>query len=230
MFTPPERERIAAAGDPDALMWTLWAAKETAYKVARKIDPLAASAPRLYPVVLFPGDPVPIRSGTVCGMVFSPCGPVAVRVTIATDYLHCIGATKPVILERVLWSVERYPPAEAGGDAASDISQTVPSETLCDDHSPCLQGAIKLRREERRIAQSAPFKAFDPSAAVRRHARRHLAELLHVSAADIEIQRLQDNDGWGPPRPYLNGKPAPFDLSLSHDGIFIAYAITPLFG
>ncbi|PKN60965.1 MAG: hypothetical protein CVU53_00290, partial [Deltaproteobacteria bacterium HGW-Deltaproteobacteria-11] len=56
-----------------------------------------------------------------------------------------------------------------------------------------------------------------------------LAELLHASAADIAIRRFQDNHGLGPPRPYFRGKPAPFDLSLSHDGAFVAYAMIPFF-
>jgi hypothetical protein len=180
VFTSPEREIIAASGDPDAVMWALWAAKETAYKVVRKKNPLVTSAPRLYPVVLSPGDHGPIRSG----MVYTPQGPVVIRVSVAGEYLHCIGATPPDILDRALWSVDRLPPAEGG----------------CDH---------------------------DPSTAVRRFAGRRLAVLLHASAADIAIRRCQDNHGLGPPRSYLNGKPAPFDLSFSHDGAFVAYAIIP---
>lgn len=163
-------------------MWTLWAAKETAYKIARKINPLSVSTPRLYPVVLSPGDHGPIRSG----MVFTPQGPVVIRVSVAGEYLHCIGTTTPDILDHVLWDIKRLPPAEEGGD-------------------------------------------HDPSMAVRRLAGRRLAELLHVSAADIAIRRCQDIHGWGPPLPYLNGKPAPFDLSFSHDGAFVAYAMIPFF-
>ncbi|MFH1079892.1 MAG: 4'-phosphopantetheinyl transferase superfamily protein [Pseudomonadota bacterium] len=181
VFTIPERERIAAAGDPDAMMWMLWSVKETAYKVVRKIDPLAASTPRLYPVLLSPGDHGPIRSG----MVHTPKGPVVIRVSVAGEYLHCIGAAPlPDILDHVLWSVDRLTPAGGGGD-----------------HSP--------------------------STAVRRHARLRLAALLHASAADIAIRRCQDIHGWGPPQPYLNEKPAPFDLSFSHDGAFVAYAMIP---
>jgi len=179
VFTGPERERIAAAGDPDTMMWALWAAKETAYKVIRKIDPLAASTPRLYPVVLSPGDHGPTRSG----MVYTQQGPVVIRVLITGEYLHCVGATTPPdILEHVLWDIKRLPQAEDGG-------------------------------------------GHDPSMEVRRHVGRRLAALLNASAADIEIRRFQDNHGWGPPRLYLNGKPALFDLSFSHDGAFVAYAM-----
>jgi hypothetical protein len=178
VFTRPERERIAAAGEPDAVMWALWAAKETAYKVVRKMNPLVASTPRLYPVVMSPGDQGPTRPGMVCG----PHGPVFIRVSVDAGYVHCIGSTTPDMLDYILWSVERLSPAKEGGD-------------------------------------------HDPSMAVRRYAGRRLAALLHASAADIAIRRCQDNHGLGQPRPYLKGKPAPFDLSFSHDGAFVAYAM-----
>lgn len=181
VFTPPERECIAAAGDPDTMMWALWSAKETAYKVVRKMNPAAASTPRLYPVLLSPDD----QKRTLSGMVCTPHGPVVIRVSVAAEYVHCIGSTSPRdILDYVLWSVEHLSPA-AGSDC-------------------------------------------DPSMAVRMSARLRLATLLHALAADIEIRRFQDNNGWGPPRSYLNGNPAPFDLSLSHDGAFIAYAMIPV--
>jgi hypothetical protein len=179
VFTNAERECIAAAAAPDVMLWALWAAKETAYKIANKVDLLAVFTPRLYPVVLSPGDYGPTRSG----MVHTTQGPVAIRVSITPDYLHCIGATLlPSILDHVLWDIERLSPAKEGGD-------------------------------------------HDPSMAVRRLAGRRLAALLDVPAVDIDIRRVQDIDKWGPPTTYFEGQPARFDLSLSHDGAFVAYAI-----
>ena len=183
IFTNAEREYIAAAAEPDVMLWALWAAKEAAYKVASKTDLLAVFTPRLFAVNLFPGDHGQIRSG----MVYSPHGPVVIRVTVAPDHLHCIGATPlPGILDHVLWDIERLSTSEEG----------------CDQ---------------------------DPSMAVRRLAGRRLAELLHVTAADIDIRRFHDIDKWGPPTPCLDGQPVPFDLSLSHDGAFVAYAMIPFF-
>jgi phosphopantetheinyl transferase (holo-ACP synthase) len=120
VFTGPERESIAAAADPDKVMWAFWASKETAYKVVRKINPLVASTPRLYPVALSPGN----QGSTQSGMVYTPQGPVVIRVSIAGDYLHCIGASplpgapNPLIdvLDRIIWRVERLSPAQDGGE------------------------------------------------------------------------------------------------------------------
>jgi phosphopantetheinyl transferase (holo-ACP synthase) len=179
VFTDAERACIAAAAAPDVMLWALWAAKETAYKIAAKVDLQAVFTPRLYPVVLAPGDQGATRSGTV----ETPQGPVSVRVSIAPDYLHCIGTTPlPGILDHVLWDIERLSPAKQGGD-------------------------------------------HDSSLAVRRLAGRRLATLLDVPVVDIDIRRVQDIDKWGPPITYVEGQPARFDLSLSHDGVFVAYAI-----
>jgi len=181
VFTEAERACITTAAAPDVILWALWAAEETAYKVVRKIDPSVASTPRLYPVVMSPDEHDPARFG----MVYTPQGPVVIRVAIAPDHLHCIGATPlPDILDHVLWGVERLCQEEDGGDP-------------------------------------------DPSLAVRRLAGRCLAELLHASSADIAIRRCQDIHGLGAPRLYLKGKRAPFDLSFSQDGAFVAYAMIP---
>jgi len=181
VFTIPEQRQIAVAAEPDALMWALWAGKETAYKVIRKSHPDVASTPKRYEVTLSP--PIPDR--TSIGSVCTPRGLVAINVSFAEDHLHCIGATPSLaILEQAIWRVERFPPAENGIDQ-------------------------------------------DPSIQVRAILIRGLAKLLHASPADINIRRMEDTYGWGPPIPYLNDKPTPFDLSLTHDGAFVAYALLP---
>ena len=53
VFTAEEREQIAQAAAPDTLLWSLWAAKEAAYKAVSGGDPGAVcSIPRRYPVHL----------------------------------------------------------------------------------------------------------------------------------------------------------------------------------
>ena len=47
---PAERDRLAGSGEPKVLLWSLWAAKEAAYKAAAKMSPGLVFAPRLYEV------------------------------------------------------------------------------------------------------------------------------------------------------------------------------------
>jgi hypothetical protein len=50
VFASHERAAIASSGSPHRMRWLLWAAKEAAYKVARKLDPQAAFRPRRFRV------------------------------------------------------------------------------------------------------------------------------------------------------------------------------------
>ena len=52
VFTSAERARIAGAPDPVRERWTLWAAKEAAFKLARKCQPGSSFIPRRFEVEL----------------------------------------------------------------------------------------------------------------------------------------------------------------------------------
>jgi hypothetical protein len=64
----------------------------------------------------------------------------------------------------------------------------------------------------------------DTSFAVRRAAVGYLAAILDISPAHIEIRRFRTPKGYGPPRVFLDGRPADIDISLSHDGDYGAFA------
>jgi phosphopantetheinyl transferase (holo-ACP synthase) len=52
VFARREREALAASGAPDRLRWMLWAAKEAAYKVAKKLEASTVWSPRRFLVEL----------------------------------------------------------------------------------------------------------------------------------------------------------------------------------
>ncbi len=71
----------------------------------------------------------------------------------------------------------------------------------------------------------------DPSAdrasfLVRESLLRRLSEFLGRSPSEMEIRRLEEHRGLGPPRVYIQGKPSALDISMSHDGRFVAYAFS----
>jgi hypothetical protein len=55
-------------------------------------------------------DPAP--SGMMRGTVMTPCGEVTAWASVSGEYLHCIGATTPRVLDHVLRGVERLSSAE----------------------------------------------------------------------------------------------------------------------
>lgn len=72
-------------GDPHRRLWALWAAKEAAFKIARKLDPSAGFVPRRF-VVKLRGP-----TGWIC--LPSPLGvtrSVVVHWTTTPSYLHAV--------------------------------------------------------------------------------------------------------------------------------------------
>jgi len=92
VFTPSERDRIAGSENPDREIWTLWTAKETAYKALSKSSPSLSSAPSLFAVTLSLPHPSAPRSDVIHGAVACPFGRVAVRIYRTDEYVHCVGA------------------------------------------------------------------------------------------------------------------------------------------
>ncbi len=96
VFLPEEQNQINQAGDPDCILWVLWAAKETAYKIISKSDPSIHSGPLRYAVYLHDPttfslhDPGFQNTFLTC-QVESPGGPVMLGVLIGQDYIHTFG-------------------------------------------------------------------------------------------------------------------------------------------
>lgn len=62
------------------------------------------------------------------------------------------------------------------------------------------------------------------SGAIRNLLRKDLSHYLSISPDDMEILRRRGPRGLGPPQVYIGGKQAAVDISMSHDGSFMAYA------
>ncbi|MBU2228722.1 MAG: 4'-phosphopantetheinyl transferase superfamily protein [Proteobacteria bacterium] len=198
IFTPEERELIAGADCPDALLWSLWAAKEAAYKAVSRDNPDVCSIPRRYRAILGTaplffseenrGD-IPIFSGCV----FTPQGELALRVAVAEGYVHALTAGSEAELERIVQHVDRVGVAEDAGDF--------------------------LRSDHAGDCENIP----DPSAFVRRRVLREIARRNRCPFEDLEIRN--DPVGPGAPRVFLRGLLFAADISLSHDGRFAAFAL-----
>ena len=165
------------------LLWSFWAAKETAYKVIRKQYSDVSSAPRRYDVRL---DHIPdiTASGTpgVGGVVETPHTPVFIRMTARHNFIHCIGVSEePAFLDSIV----------AG------------TGTVTDTVSP--HGDSRTAREL---------------------VRHRLSSVLNQDLSVIDIIRTKDIQGLTPPAVFIGGERSPIDLSLSHDGYFVAYAFS----
>lgn len=123
VFTPSERDRIAGSEDPDREIWTLWTAKETAYKVLSKSSASLSSAPGLFNVTLSHPHPPPPPLGELSGLVTGPSGRVVVRIRRTDEYVHCVGSDENGdALEDIIAQVIRLPD-RAGASPSTDESR-----------------------------------------------------------------------------------------------------------
>jgi len=122
VFTLNEQKQIfnSTSTDPDTILWTLWAGKETAYKVLCKDDPSVSSVPHLYEVRLYPDwkskETAGISSGgyQVDGFVDAHGSKVHIRVFIDRDYIHCIGTSDSVeALDSVVYHMDKLTPVKS---------------------------------------------------------------------------------------------------------------------
>ncbi len=85
VYSRNEREAIRCSGAPERLRWMLWAAKEAAYKVARKADPRAIFSPRRFEVEL---------GANLRGRVCHAGGRVQVVLDESEGRIHCIASDR----------------------------------------------------------------------------------------------------------------------------------------
>lgn len=74
------------------------------------------------------------------------------------------------------------------------------------------------------LSSSFQGEAATDTEAVRLAARFHLAGLLSEHFEDLEIVRQQKGSSAAPPRVFCRGRLLDVDISLSHDGFFLAHA------
>ncbi len=167
-----EMERIQAAGNPRLLLWSLFAAKEAAYKAARKNSPGLVFAHRLFVV----SDDLT----EVC----HPNHQFSVQVKHGQGWVHAIAVTRHLDSGPELEPMPSYwlRPRNQNGDASAQVRQL-----LC--HS--------------------------------------VAPLLGCMASELAVVRDVDPQSWSqqsPPRLTWGGQATAIDISLSHDGRFLAAA------
>jgi phosphopantetheinyl transferase (holo-ACP synthase) len=173
ILTDAEIEYVTHADHPDSALWLLWACKETAYKVIKKILPDIVFAPRQWQVNVHN-----IKSEYAEGEVGIPGKDgVFIRLFAGADYIHCAGSDDKATLDNLIWSVE-----------------PLPDEETC------------------------------PSLFSRRCLAQSLAGRFSLDFHQIKIQRKRRNGELQPPYVYVDGRQTDTEISLSHDGRFVAYA------
>ena len=198
VFSASEQAGILGDADPDRALWRRWAAKEASYKVVTKLHGAA-------PTFAHAAFEVDFDESGVNGLVHYGELVVPFHLHEAEDHLHAIavGGASERADERIIAGLEEM--SSTGAD---------PSSTLADLRERFFQPA------EREFVYSLP------SALVRMAARRAMASALDVPEDEILILAREGQPGRVPPVVLVGGAAGRVDLSLSHDGRYVAWVFT----
>jgi phosphopantetheinyl transferase (holo-ACP synthase) len=174
ILTGNEIEYVTNADKTDVALWSLWACKETAYKVIKKIIPAAAFLPRQW-MVIFKKSTSTHSEGEV---IIPGKEKVFVRLDVNSRYVHCVGSDNISVLDKSIWSIDVLPEKEKN----------------------------------------------NPSFYSRYRLGQHLAKHFSLNVHHVKIKRTREKGELQPPRVYVDNGEADIDISLSHDGRFVAYA------
>ena len=109
VFGAAEREALEASPSRHLLHWALWAAKESAYKARKRLEPETVFSPREFEVEL---SPLPATgAGVAVGRVVHRGDVFDLEVHLDGASVHAVATSEDEAGARVLWKVD-----EARGD------------------------------------------------------------------------------------------------------------------
>ena len=103
VFCPAEREALDASPSRHLLHWALWAAKESAYKARKRLEPETVFSPKEFEVEL---SPLPATDGVAVGRVVHRGDVFELEVRLDGASVHAVATSQGQAGARVLWEVE----------------------------------------------------------------------------------------------------------------------------
>ena len=101
VFTPRERAALETSPSRHRLHWALWAAKESAYKARKRLDPQAVFSPRAFEVEL------QAAAGVAVGRVLHRGEAFSLEVRLEDAFVHAVATAPGEAGDRRLSRVER---------------------------------------------------------------------------------------------------------------------------
>lgn len=221
ILTPAETVGVRSDPDPAARLWMHWAAKEAAFKCAipgQHASPRPVFRPRGLEVALLDDEEGAVPGAPQGGRVFrvrqtgwsaaaAPSEDPALRAVVG--WLGCTDA----FVMAVAWT-----PEEVGAGAGGPVEAGYDVVT---DRDPGWRGRLRPR------FSAWEWKAVGSAASARARlgARALAARLLQEPEGELEVGALPGEAGRSPPALRLRGRPIGADVSLSHHGRFVAWAV-----
>jgi len=198
ILTDTEIKQVGRSDHPDMALWSIWTCKEAAYKVLKKQTGYAAFVPRRWSVCF--RHPFPAVEDQGAKYSETQFDDQKSAIIAAGDVL--ISEKKSIFFN--LFSSRSY------------------VHCLAADRCDILDQAI-WRVDA--LPEGRDQKDMDPSFFARSCLAKALSGLFRHDQKQITIFRAREKDGeLQPPVVYRDGVKKDIDISLSHDGQFVAYA------
>lgn len=199
VFTEQEAASISGHADPDRRLWTLWAAKEAAYKVVSRLEDTP-------PVFAHRSFSVDLSADSAGSVGFEGVSLPFVVVADTPSYLHVVAWNGAPAGSLPTWIH-----AGCATPAPADIPSLEELPEFLSAHFSALE-ASRIQRVE--------------SALARLYAKRAIAEHMGIPAEQVLILTAGGAEGRTPPEVEVVGSPTRVALSLSHDGSHVAWSFT----
>jgi phosphopantetheinyl transferase (holo-ACP synthase) len=160
VFCQAERAALEASSRPDVVRWTLWAAKESAYKATKRLDPALVFSPQKFRVELTSSGRLPW--GVKTGRVVHQGNICELGVRVSTTCIHAVAVGQGFTLAQVLSRV-----AETEQDTSASVRR------MAIEHVGAVLG---LGRDDLRIVGRPPLlihkdHALDATVSLSHHGR-----------------------------------------------------------
>jgi phosphopantetheinyl transferase (holo-ACP synthase) len=104
VFCAAERQALDASRSRHRLHWALWAAKESAFKARKRLEPRAVFSPVEFAVEL---SPLPASAGVAVGRVVHRGEVFGLEIHVDDTRVHAVATSQDEAGAPVLWEVER---------------------------------------------------------------------------------------------------------------------------
>lgn len=207
VFTDEEQSTIRQSGTPNETLWTLWAAKEAAYKIISKLSspPIfrhKSFRARVHKPSATAGNS---SSRTTTVEVQYRKTSMMMQVCVGKDYIHATGA-HPLSQEaddcRVISEMRACQAADwEAWEAKTDFPD----------------GFTEAERTSISRAESALVRSF---------CKKSIAKALEISPARLQIIRPVKQTKTQPPFLLVDGQKTAIDITLSHHGRYLGWAFS----
>ena len=201
VFCSSEQHIISAAALPDRALWTLWAAKESAFKIYAKRNSNPAFAHRKF--ICLPrsaGDFSRKKQVSItvdCPVELS----VDIQVKLSGSCVHAFGTDCDTGKSAQHWMLHGI------GRIDQRLVESVTGDGLAQQFSAAERTSIQTPQ----------------SAQVRMALKQALAAHQKIDATQMQIIRPSHKGKPQPPYLLIDDRPSPIDISLSHHGRWLAW-------